>query len=132
MQNLLEESRRSNNQHESPIKLSNLSPQKYGKGAFCDLTYTPSKLADNVLYREVTTLRKVEEGNGKLRETEAMNSLFQDRLEQLKEERDGIERSLNSQISMYKKLLQECEFKSEARNKEIQNSFKLEMQKLIE
>jgi hypothetical protein len=60
----------------------------------------------------VTTLKKVEEGNGKLRESEALNSLLQDRLEQLKEERDGIEKSLNSQITMYKKLLQECESRS--------------------
>lgn len=51
MQNLLEQSRRSVNQNESPIKLNNLSPDKYGKAAFCDLVYTPSKLADNVLYR---------------------------------------------------------------------------------
>jgi hypothetical protein len=36
---------------ESPTKLQNLSPDKYGKGAFAALTYTPSKLADNVLYR---------------------------------------------------------------------------------
>lgn len=69
MQNLLENSRRTNNYHESPVKLSKISPEKYGKGAYCDLTYTPSKLADNILYREVTTLKKVEEGNGKLRET---------------------------------------------------------------
>jgi hypothetical protein len=43
-----------------------------------------------------------------LRETEALKSLFQDRLEQLREERDGIEKSLTSQILMYKKLLAEC------------------------
>lgn len=60
MQNLLENSRRTNNYNESPVKLSNISPNKYGKGAYCDLTYTPSKLADNILYREVTTLKKVE------------------------------------------------------------------------
>lgn len=76
------------------------------------MTYTPSKLADNVLYREVTTLKKLEEGNGKLRETEALNNHFQDRLNQIKEERDGIEESLTSQIVMYKRLLQECEIKS--------------------
>ena len=35
----------------SPNKLQNLSPEKYGKAAWADLTYTPSKLADNVLYR---------------------------------------------------------------------------------
>ena len=76
------------------------------------MTYTPSKLADNVLYREATTLKKLEEGNGKLRETEALNNHFQDRLNQIKEERDGIEESLTSQIVMYKRLLQECEIKS--------------------
>jgi hypothetical protein len=36
---------------ESHTKLGSISPEKYGKGAFCDLTYTPSKLADNVLFR---------------------------------------------------------------------------------
>jgi hypothetical protein len=29
----------------TPTKLSNLSPEKYGKAAWADLTYTPSKLA---------------------------------------------------------------------------------------
>jgi hypothetical protein len=36
---------------ESPTKLENLSPEKFGKGAYAVLTYTPSKLADNVLFR---------------------------------------------------------------------------------
>ena len=52
----------------SPAKLQNLSPDKYGRAAWADLTYTPSKLADNVMYREATTLRKNEEGSSKLRE----------------------------------------------------------------
>jgi hypothetical protein len=51
----------------SPAKLTNLSPEKYGKAAWADLTYTPSKLADNVIYREVVTLKKTEEGTSKLR-----------------------------------------------------------------
>ena len=42
----------------SPAKLQNLSPDKYGKAAWAELSYTPCKLADNVLYREATTLRK--------------------------------------------------------------------------
>jgi hypothetical protein len=45
---------------ESPTKLLNLSPEKFGKGAYASLTYTPSKLADNVLFKEVTTLKKIE------------------------------------------------------------------------
>ena len=105
MHNLLE-SRRTALGHESSVKLENLSPEKYGKAAYVELTYTPSKLADNLLFREVTTLKKIEEGNGKVREIEALNSIFVDRLEQLKQERDGIETSLTSQIHMYKKLLQ--------------------------
>jgi len=51
----------------SPTKLQNLSPEKYGKAAWADLTYTPSKLADNIMYREAATLRKNEEGSNKLR-----------------------------------------------------------------
>ena len=51
----------------SPTKLANLSPEKYGKAAWAELTYTPSKLADNVMYREATTLRKNEDGSNKLR-----------------------------------------------------------------
>lgn len=74
----------------------------------------------------------MEDGNSKLREYEAFNSVFQDRLNQLKEERDGIEESLTSQIKMYKKLLAECEAKNEIRIREIQNSFKEEMRILIE
>lgn len=78
-------SRRTQKGPEDLIKLENLSPDKYGKAAFVDLTYTPSKLADNYLYKEVTTLKKMEEGNNKLREYEAFNSVFQDRLNQLRE-----------------------------------------------
>ena len=131
MHNLLE-SRRSAQGYESPVKLQNLSPEKYGKAAYVDLTYTPSKLADNLLYREVTTMKKMEEGNGKVREIEALNSIFQDRLEQIKQERDGIEESLTSQIHMYKRLLQESEIKNESRIKEIQSNFKLEIKKILE
>ena len=35
----------------SPAKLNNLSPDKYGKAAWADLSYTPCKLADNVIFR---------------------------------------------------------------------------------
>lgn len=74
----------------------------------------------------------MEEGNGKVREIEALNSIFQDRLEQLRQERDGIEESLGSQIQMYKRLLQESQIKNEARIREIQSSFKAEIKVLLE
>jgi len=51
----------------SPARLTNLSPDKYGKAAWADMTYTPSKLADNVIFREAATLKKNEEGSNKLR-----------------------------------------------------------------
>jgi hypothetical protein len=48
-----------NNRDETPNRLENLSPEKYGKAAFASLTYTPSKLADNVLFKEITTQKKI-------------------------------------------------------------------------
>lgn len=44
---------------QSPTKLDNLSPEKFGKGAYASLTYTPSKLADNVLYKEASNFKKI-------------------------------------------------------------------------
>ena len=44
--------------NESPSKLEGLSPEKYGKAAYADMAFTPSKLAENILYREVVTLKK--------------------------------------------------------------------------
>jgi hypothetical protein len=75
------------------------------------LTYTPSKLVDNVLFKEVTTLKKIEEESSKVRESDAFNSILKDRLSQIIEERDGIEETLTKQILMYKKMLNENEAK---------------------
>ena len=108
----------------SPSKLQNLSPEKYGKGAYADLTYTPSKLADNVLYKEVITMKKVEEESSKVRESK-------DRLSQLQEEKDGIEQTLTQQILMYKKLLNENEVKNEHRLNELQRSFSQDIERII-
>jgi hypothetical protein len=44
---------------EAAEKIESLSPEKYGKGAFLDLTFTPSKLSEHVLYREATNLKKI-------------------------------------------------------------------------
>jgi hypothetical protein len=88
-------------------------------------------LADNVLFKEVTTLKKLEEGSSKYRESEAINNLLKDRLVQLQIERDGIEKSLTQQIVMYKKMLHEIELNHEQRIKDIQKSFNDEVQRLI-
>lgn len=71
------------NKDATPTKLENLSPEKYGKAAWAELTYTPSKLADNIIFREATTLRKTEEGSSKVRELEAMNGFIKERMSQL-------------------------------------------------
>lgn len=63
----LYESRKEKYFEEKVQKLQAVSPEKYGKGAYADLSYTPYKLADNVLYREAVTLKKYEEGTNKLR-----------------------------------------------------------------
>jgi hypothetical protein len=46
---------------ETSEKLERLSPDKYGRGAYLNLTFTPSKLSEHVLYREATNLKKIEE-----------------------------------------------------------------------
>lgn len=99
------------NRDEEPAKFETASPEKFGKAGFAGLTYTPSRLADNPLFKEATTLKKVEEPSSKYRESEALNNFMKDRLKQLQEERDGIEQSLTQQILMYKKMLNEMEFK---------------------
>jgi hypothetical protein len=47
-----------------------------------------------------------------------MNGFMKERMTQLELERDGIERSLNQQIAMYKKMLHDSEFDREQRLKE--------------
>ena len=54
--------------------------------------------------------------------------MLEDRVCKISEERDGIEESLNSQITMYKKLLAESEAKYEVRIKNIQIQFNQKME----
>lgn len=51
----------------SPTKLENLSPEKFGKAAYATLSFTPSKLVDNVLYKEATQFKRIEEESSKVR-----------------------------------------------------------------
>jgi hypothetical protein len=44
------------------------------------LTYTPSKLADNVLFREASSLKRIEEESSKVREYESQNQLLSDQV----------------------------------------------------
>jgi hypothetical protein len=61
-----------------------------------------------------------------------MNGFMKERMTQLELERDGIERSLNQQIAMYKKMLHDSEFNHEQRLKEIQKRFNSEISLLIQ
>ncbi len=45
--------------------------EKIDKAPYVHVVYTPSKLKDNVLYAEVTTMKKDEEKNSKIREIRA-------------------------------------------------------------
>lgn len=57
-------------------RFQSVSPEKYGRGGFAGLTYTPSKLAGNVLFQEAAHMRKMEEGSSRARESEVMNGLL--------------------------------------------------------
>jgi hypothetical protein len=116
---------------ETSEKVGKLSPEKFGQGAFLDLTFTPSKLTEHVLYREATHLKKVEEESSRSRELEVANKVLHDQVEFLKRERDGIEKSLTKMIEMYKQIIAEMEGKSEERIRIIQLKFKEEIQKNI-
>lgn len=61
----------------SPVKISGLSPERYGSTAYKNLSYTPSKLQDNIIYREVTVTKKIESEKNRIRELESLNSLLE-------------------------------------------------------
>lgn len=67
----------------SPVRLSNLSPEKYGSTAYKNLTYTPEKLQDNHIYREVTITKKIETEKNRIRELESLNSLLEEKIRHL-------------------------------------------------
>lgn len=75
---------------EAAQRLEGLSPERFGRGAYASLSYTPSKLAGNVLFKEAVSMRRVEESNSKAREGEAMVQLLRDKLRHLQEEKAGV------------------------------------------
>lgn len=127
MEKLLESRR----QKEHTQKVEGLSPEKYGKGAYCELTYTPSKLADNVLFREASSLKRVEEESSRSRELEAQNQMLTEQIAYLKKERDGISASLNDIIDMYKGIIAQMEAKNDQLIKQSQRKTNSEIQRYI-
>ena len=114
-----------------PEKLTGLSPEKYGKAAYIDLSFTPSQLNENVLYRDAMKMKTMEDPNQRVRELEAECVQLSDKVSKLERERDGIESSLNQQISMYKKMIEEMEITNANRIKDIHKGFSLEITKMI-
>ena len=51
------------------------------------MSYTPSKLATNVLFKDVHNMKKTEENGSKLRESESMNQVFRDKIRHLQSEK---------------------------------------------
>ena len=108
----------------SKQQVGTISPEKYGKAAFEGLTFTPSKLSENVLYREASSLKRVEEQAGRSREFETQNEILSEQVDFLKRERDGISGSLNEIIAMYKGIIAEMEAKNDNHIKHIQQQFR--------
>ena len=96
-----------------------------------DMQYTPSKLAENCLFKDVNSLKKYEDTSQKLREVEASYKLLEDKYNKIVKEKMGIEDSLTRQIEMYKSLIQEMEEKAEARLKAAQDAFKHEIEIIV-
>ena len=57
----------SRKQKDEQETVAGLSPEKYGRAAYQDLTYSPSLLAENVLYREAANLKLIEDKAKKAR-----------------------------------------------------------------
>ena len=117
---------------DAPEVVPPLSPEKYGKGAYCELNYTPSKLSEHVLWRESSKMRQVEDESSRCRELQSQVITLQDQIDFQKREKNGIEHSLQGMVDMYKQIMAEMETKNEERLRKIQCKFSEEMQKIIE
>ena len=126
------ETKEKQNFDSSPTKLSGLSPEKYGSTAYKTLSYTPQKLQDNFIYREVTITKLVETEKNKARELESLNSLLEDNIRHLTRENDTLRRSFDQQVEMYKTTIREQEEETKRLIKNLQNEYSLEIQKILE
>lgn len=79
------------------------------KAPFVEVTYTPEKLYENFIFREVTSNKKIEEERKRVRLFEAENQLHKEKIAQLELEIATITRTLNEQIDMYRKMIKELE-----------------------
>ena len=57
----------SRKQKDDQETVAGLSPEKYGSAAYLDLNFSQSQLADNVLFREAASLKRIEEEAKKCR-----------------------------------------------------------------
>jgi predicted RNase H-like nuclease (RuvC/YqgF family) len=115
----------------SPTKLSGLSPEKYGKTAFRELSYTPEKLSENFLYKEVTVTKKIEVEKKRIRELESTCAVQVEKIRQLETENETLRKSYQLQIDMYKQMLKEQEDEKAKHIRTLQASYNLEIQRLL-
>lgn len=111
--------------------LSGLSPEKYGRSAFRELSYTPEKLYESFMYKENTSNKRVEEERRRVRELESSNTLHTEKIRQLEVEIETINRSLLLQIDMYKKMLEDKEEEKLRHIKLLQEQYNSEISIII-
>ena len=77
---------------------------KYGKSAYCELTYTQSKLCENLLFKDLAADKELINYKIDLHTFHSIKSLFEDKLSNLQKEKDLIIVSLNEEIKTLRKI----------------------------
>ena len=60
-----------------------ISPERHGSTTFKNLSYTPEKLENSYMYKEVTITKKIETEKNRIRELESLNALLEDKIKHL-------------------------------------------------
>lgn len=116
----------------TPVPLKNLSPEKFGRSAFRELSYTPEKLVETILYKDVASNKKLELEKKRIRELESEVAVQGEKVRQLELEVDTVRKSLTMQIDMYKKMLKDKEEEHARLIKSQQGSYNAEIRRLLE
>ena len=77
-------------------------------------------------------MKKTEENGSRLRQFESLNQILRDKIRHLQSEKEGIQKSLNEQIAMYKRMMGELEEQMQQRVKDLQDIFNDEIKKIIQ
>jgi chromosome segregation ATPase len=96
-----------------------------------EVTYTPEKLYENFIFREVNSTKRLEEERKRARLYEAENKLHLEKISQQETEIATITRTLNEQIDMYKKLIRDLELEKKNHILRIQEQFRIEIEAIL-